>query len=247
MWVLATQPATPRTSAEQNLTLSFGRNGTLVGYEAALSIDGGYLFQLGVQVPPNLVVERISAVDADVERVARWSLDPSGQITIFLTGPITGRQKLVLRGRIDAPPSGAVPQLALTGATIARNRWRLHRQSAVLVQVEPVEGVTRVEAPAADWSDDFGALVGCYESTDARENPTIKVTANVPHANVVVATGMLRDNDRWMAELFCNVKVAAGAVDALEFDIPPQWVEPFRFDPPLRPSWFPFPARRVVN
>ena len=63
-----------------------------------------------------------------------------------------------------------------------------------------------------------------------------------------MVTTLERDGDRWMAQIACHVKVLEGVVDALAFDIPPQWVEPYRVEPAARIKIVPVPgeARRQL-
>jgi hypothetical protein len=236
MWVLATQPSEPRTSVEQILTASIGRGSALIELDAALTIQGGYLFQLGLQAAPRLAIERVSVLDDNVERASRWSTDPAGRITVFLTGPITGRHRLTLRGRVESPTSDAVavPQLALIGAETSRNRWHVYRQNAVLVEVDAGPGVTEYQPDEDEPRDDLGAWVGGYETNDPRAGIAWRVTPNSPQSEAVALTTLARDGDRWMAQMDCRVTVLDGVVDALTFDIPPQWAEPFHVDPPVQ-------------
>ncbi len=250
MWVLATQPGEPHTTVEQSLAVSLGRGSALVQFEAALTVAGGYLFQLGMKGPTGLAVERVSVLEDDVERVARWSVDEDGRITVFLTTPITGKQVLKMRGRVDLtrPDATAVPKLDFAGGQIKRKEWRLYRQAAVLVEVDKNPRVAAVDPPNAATPDGFGALLGCYQSDDAQANIKATITPNVSESRAVMVTTLERDADRWMAELACHVEVTEGLVDALQFEIPPQWLEPFRVDPPTPFKIVPVPgeARRQL-
>ena len=171
MWVLATQPSEPRTTVEQVSSVSLGRGGSLVELDAALTITGGYLFQLTLKGPPNLAIEKVAVVEDNVQRVVRWATDETGLITVFLSGPITGRQRLSLRGRVEpaGPDSAILPQLELTGAETKRNHWRLYRQSDVLVEVDKGAGTEAVKSDDVEASSDLGALVGCYDVVGPRQ------------------------------------------------------------------------------
>ncbi|MGD9724246.1 MAG: hypothetical protein AB7O59_23990 [Pirellulales bacterium] len=233
MWVLATQPSAPRTSAEQTLTLSLGRGESRLYYEASLVINGGYLFQLSLAGPANLSIDQVSLLENGIQRVARWSRDDAGQIAVFLTGPITGSHVLSLQGRIANPPEGpfATPRISLAATQIKTNRWCVYRQNSVLATVSPGPGVVPFDPEVPQTRDSIGALVAAYQSPDPKADIGLSVTANLPTARAVMVTTLARDKENWTAEVRCRVEVAAGLVDSLAFEIPPQFTEPFRADP----------------
>ncbi len=99
-WTLATRPHEPRTTAAQTLSLSFGQDRLEVLFDARLSVTSGYVFQHQVTAPKDLNVERVSLVVDGSDHVQRWSQDKDGTITVFLDGPISGAQRLSLRGRL---------------------------------------------------------------------------------------------------------------------------------------------------
>ncbi len=249
MWVLATQPSEPRTAVEQTLAVSLGRGPSLVEYDAALSIERGYLFQLGLKGPPGLSIDDISLVEDDLERIARWSVDEVGRITVFLTGPITGKQRLTLRGHIESTASGAatLPIFEMVGVESASNRWLVYRQSAVLVEVDPGPDVTSYEPDDAQPRDGFGTLVGAYQSDDPQAAIAVRVSPNAAQASALTVTTLERDDDRWIAELLCRVTVSEGVVDVLTFDVSPQWAEPFRVDPPAQTKVVPVPGEQRLQ
>ncbi len=244
MWVLATQPSEPRTRVDQSLTLGLEREVSAVEFEAALSIDGGYLFQLRLDSTAEFAIEQVSLIDEGVQRVARWSTDKSGRTTVFLTGPITGNHTVMVRGRVKSPASGtfAIPGLKFVDANVERSRWRIHRQSGLKVDIRPGAGVTASALEERESHASFGALVGVFQSDDPHAAITAEISANTPQVSAVVVTTLERDGDRWMAELHGRVNVAGGLVDALSFEVPPQWAEPYRVAPPARTALVPIPG-----
>ncbi len=232
---LATQPNEPQTTVEQTLALSLGRGSCLAQFDATLTITGGVLFQLALQGPPGMAIEQVSMLDDNVQRVARWSAEDNGQITIFLTAPINGQQQLSLRGHLDARQSEtlALPQWKLLGAETKKNHLHLYRQPAVLVDVEKVPGISDIDFPEHRIADRFGALFGCYAIENGTTELKVKLVPNLPKSHAVAITYLQRDADRWMAEMEYHIDVLEGLVDALQFGIPPQWSEPYRIDPPM--------------
>jgi hypothetical protein len=244
MWVLATQPSKPQTRVEVTTAISLARDTSLVEYDAALVITGGYLFQLRLDSPKSFMIDDVSLVEDGSQRVARWSTDKDGRTTVFLTGPLTGAQQAMVRGRIKSPAPGSfsIPRLAFFDAKTDRSLWRIYRQSSLLVDVHPGPGVAAVPLPEPEPRDAFGALIGSFQSDDPKSVITVDATPNRPQASVIAITRLVRDADRWMAELHCHVKVDDGLVDALSFEVPPQWAEPYRLDPPARIKLVPIPG-----
>ncbi len=235
MWVLATQPNEPHTTIEQTLAVSFGRASSLVQLDASLlTASRDYLFQLELKGPPGLAIERISLLQDDVERVARWSLEESGRITVFLTAPVTGKQQLALRGRSNSTETDAssIPQFTLASAEIKSSRLQLFRQPAVLAEVRTPAGITDVDPSEFETPEGFGARIGCYLLDDPHARLSVTLTPNVPKCRAVAMTSLGRDADHWMVEMEYHVDVLGGLMDTLQFEIPSQWSEPYRLDPP---------------
>jgi hypothetical protein len=252
MWVLATQPNEPHTSIEQTLAVSFGRASSLVQFDASLlTAPRDYLFQLVLNGPPRLVIEQVSLMEDDVERVARWSLDESGRITVFLSAPVTGKQQFALRGYL--PPTEAdaltIAPFALANAEIKKSRLQLFRQPAVLAEVQTPRGITPIDPSEFDTPAVFGARLGCYLLDDHQATLSVKLAPNVPKSRTIAMTSIGRDGDHWMAEVECHVEVRDGLLDTLQFEIPPQWSEPYRLDPPTPFKLVPIPGeprRRMI-
>jgi hypothetical protein len=251
MWGLATQPNEPQTSVEQTLALSLGRSSSRVQFDAVLGIAGGYLFQLGLQAPKGLTIEQISILEDDVQRVSRWSTDASGRVTVFLTAPVNGRQRLSLRGRVEASQadSFAISQFQVLGAETKKSQLRLYRQPAVLAEIEKPPGVSEIDPTESGAPEGFGALLGCYSIANPDAVVTVKLAPNVPQSRVVATTYLQRDGDRWVAEVECHTDVTEGLADTLEFEIPAQWSEPYRIEPSTPFKIVPVPGelrRRMI-
>ncbi len=250
VWVLATQPNEPRTTVEQILAVSLGRSASPVQFDAQLSIAGGHLLQLGLQGPSGLVVEKVSMLEDELQRVTRWSVDDHGRITVFLNAPVDGRQRLSLRGRWDAVHSDAfqAPRFELLGAETKKSQLQLYRQPAVLADIKRSPSASEVQADENEDLDDFGALLGRYLLEDPQANVTITLAPNVPKSRAVAMTYLQRDADRWMADFHYHLEVLEGIVDSLQFEIPPQWSEPYRIEPaaPFRVVSIPGEQRRQL-
>jgi hypothetical protein len=246
VWVLATQPNEPRTSLEQLLSLSLGRSSSLVRFDANLTIAGGHLLQFNLQGPSGLIVEQISVLEDELQRVARWTVDERGRITVFLNAPVDGRQRLLLRGRWDAMPDKAfaAPQIDVLGAETKKRQLHLYRQPAVLAAVKRTPLVSEIEADDDEPLDGFGALVGRYMLEDPKAIVTITLAPNVAKSRAVATTYLQRDANRWVADLHYHLEVTEGLVDSPQFEVPPQWSEPYRIEPPTPFKILPIPGEQ---
>ncbi len=251
MWGLSTQPNEPHASVEQTLVLSLGRSSTRAQFDAVVAITGGYLFQLGLQIPRGLVIDQVAMLEDDVQRVARWSTDADGQTTVFFTAPVNGRQRMTVRGRWEptVADSFVVPIIRLLGAETKKNFLQLYRQSAVLANVELAPGTSQVEPGELVSPEGFGALLGCYSLDTPSAGATVRLSPNAERARAVAVTSLQRDGQRWVAELEYHVNVTEGLADTLEFEVPAQWSEPYQIEPALPLKVVPIPGeirRRMV-
>jgi hypothetical protein len=232
VWVLSTQPSEPRIAVEQVLALSLARNSVLVHYDAQLSITGGHLLQLALQGPKGLVVEHVSVLEDELQRVARFSCSDQGRVAVFLNAPLDGRQRLLLRGRWDKIPGDTfeAPRLELVGADTKKRQLHVYRQPSVLADVQRAASATPIDSDYAEPIEGFGAVLGRYGLEDAAP-VTISLRANAPKTRAISITYLRRDADRWIAQLDHRLEVSEGMVDSLQFEIPPQWSGPYSIEP----------------
>lgn len=178
LWSLSTRPSEPRTTADQNLTLSIGEGEARVLFDARLVVSGGANFQYRLSAPPEFTPESVSLTEAGSERVARWSRDKQGNLVVFLSGPVTGKHDLTLRGRMPAParPGPPLGLVRLEGVELQSSQVQLFREPSVDVKIEGVTGLTEVESPTVDESKaHLGRLLKCW-SVDARTPPAAEKT-----------------------------------------------------------------------
>ncbi len=124
-----------------------------------------------------------------------------------------------------------------------RNQLQLYRQPAVLAAVETPNGVEPLDPASVTRFDAMGSFYGGYQLTgDAM--PRVKLTPNRPQVCAAAVTYLEREDDRWRADLHYHVDIESGLVDLLQFEIPPQWSEPFRVEPPMRTKLVALPGEQ---
>lgn len=244
VWVLSTQPSEPRSTVEQTLALSLGARLVRMRYEAAIEIEGGSLVQLVLAAPRGTAVERVSVLEDNVERVARWSVresppdDDTGgsRISVFLNAPIDGSQQLSLVGRwsAESPAEFSAPRLHMLSADVRRDELHVYRQPAVLATLQAGPGTRPLEPPEMGLQERFGVMAGRYALDNQDATVEVALAPNNPQLQAVAVTYLERDSGRWMARLHLHVNaVTDGLADSIRFEIPPQWSGPFRIDPPM--------------
>lgn len=245
VWVLATQPKEPRTTVEQTLAFSLGRTTSLVQLDANLSISDGHLLQLGLQGPRGLTVESVSLREDQSQRVTRWAADQDGRITVFLNSAIDGRQRLTLRGRWNVAHTDAfaVPRVDVLAAEVKKRHVHLYRQPGILASIQKTPNVGDVNNDDLQL-DNFGTLLGKYSIDDPAAVLTVTLAPNVVKSRAVAATYLQRDADRWVADFQYHIEVLEGLIDTLQFEIPAQWSEPLRIEPPANFKFVPVPGEQ---
>ena len=161
-------------------------------------------------------------------------------------GAVKGRQSLNLQGRLENPDPEqlTVPQIRFQGDDLKVSRLQLYRQPAVLIDLPPTQGVVAGETTEGDARKNLGALVGCYTIEDPQVPIEVHLRPNAYKAKAATVTHLLHDADRWMAEVECHFEVSDGLADSLQFEIPPQWSEPYRLEPPLSFKIVPVPGEQ---
>lgn len=173
LWNLSTRPNEPRITADQTLAFSIGEGEARVLFDARLVVSGGVNFQYRLSAPPAFTLESVSLIEAGSERVARWSRDKQGNLVVFLSGPVTGKHDLTMRGRMPVPARPGTPLglVRLEGVELQSNQVQLFREPSVDVKIEGATGLTEVESPTVEESKaHLGRLLKCW-NVDVRTPP----------------------------------------------------------------------------
>ena len=177
-WTLSTRPHEPRITAEQTLSLSFDRDRVDVLFDARLSVASGYVFQYELTAPKGLKLQNVSVLEGDLERAQRWSQGDDGTITVFLNGPASGSERLVMRGQMPIRPGEPwpVPLLGVEKCQIHATTIRLYRRPAVLLAVHGSRRGPGVQLPSQHTpAAELGHLVETI-AWDGAVRPTVSVS-----------------------------------------------------------------------
>lgn len=245
-WSLTTRPKQPQISGVARLDVSYRVNSARLQWEADLNSANGSLFQYKLQTPPGLEIESVSVRQGAAERAGRWSRTGQDSMTIFLTGPISGEQHLIVRGTLDRPHQGDwnLPRLAISDAQLEAERIRIYHHRGTRVQVTAGKGyVPDPTAKVDEYREEFGRLAAAFTADveaplphappRRAEFPVLRVapTVNAPQTECRLITAMLRKPGGWTAHVECRLGVDSGTLDALWLDVPAQWSGPYEVEP----------------
>ena len=235
-WSMSTHPRKPHTTVNQALALSFGKKDALVRFDAELLTTVGYNFQYRLLAPASLEVQSISVLEEGVERMARWSRAADGSVTVFLTGPVAGKQKLSLEGRLPTPGRGEfqLPALQVVDCELQTSGVELFRQPAVLVDLAKTVGLVESEASPVYGNDpELGRLVVAFSHDGTGPaDATLVVSPNRPKLTARQITSLRRHEESWQATVDVQLGIAEGVLDEIRLDVPPQLNGPYQVNTP---------------
>jgi hypothetical protein len=173
-WTISTRPNEPRTAGDQTLTVSYGEDRVDMLFEAQVSTTSGYLFQHRLTAPEGWKIEEVSLLDGRVERASRWAQDADGTVTVFLNGPVSGQQKLRLRGwlPIQAGKSWPLPQVRLQRCQLRAAITRLFRWPTVSLTIHGGPKQAAAAPPSVDSATlDLGRFVAAFTGDGLQAQP----------------------------------------------------------------------------
>lgn len=216
-------------------------------WNASLDVSGGSRFQVRLEVPPQVAIDRVDVRDAVGVRSARWALGDRESLTVFLDTAATGKLDLVVRARVTAAANGriVVPLLHIEGSAQEHAEVAIARRSNVLVSIDNHPDLRELEAdqaealltgaaqssPAKPSPGHRGYLVAAFEAQEARGTIVLAVERNRPRVAAIQAISLSRPNDSWQAALDLKLDIAEGVLDTVRIEMPSSWSEPLRIDP----------------
>ncbi|MCE5266654.1 MAG: hypothetical protein LLG00_02045, partial [Planctomycetaceae bacterium] len=142
-WTLSTRPHEAHCTVDQAVNFGFDTENVDVVFDGRISVAAGYVFEHRLTAPRELKVERVSVLEGDIERALRWAQDDDG-ITVFLSGPASGVQKLTIRGRMPLRCGNAdkwtIPAMRLQKCEVLSAAMRFFEHPGMLVNVESAKG-----------------------------------------------------------------------------------------------------------
>jgi hypothetical protein len=231
-WTLSTRPHEARTTADQNLTLKFDEDHVDVVFEADLSTTSGYLFQHRVTMPEGTKIGKVSLTEEGVERATRWSQEAAGAVTIFLSGPVSGRQKLALRGQIPIRTGVEwfVPAVRVEKCELHSAMFRLFRYPSVRLTVRGGrQGAGDDAAPGDADGVDRSRFVEAFSSSGAQPLLVAVVTEhNRPDVRAQQTVQPEWNGQSWIVKTDCRISVRGGVLDEICIRAPGPWNGPYK-------------------
>ncbi len=239
-WSLSTRPRKPHTLVDQVLAVSFTHGSAEVHYDAQLTTTAGYCFQYRLLAPDGLEIESAALRAGGVDR-ARWSQD-RGCVTVFLNGPVSGKQTLALRGRLTLPPRKPIPLPLVRldqegqGQTCMIQSFliQVYRRPAVRLVVDRLHGLSQLDNGSIEPAKrDLGRLVKTF-TADGKEPIRAMVSLKPNHPKVrSEQTIRLRANGpAWEVQTDFRLDVQEGLLDQIKITAPSPWDGPYQITPP---------------
>jgi hypothetical protein len=239
-WSIATEPHTAESTAEASLALSLAADVAEVRYLARIDTDLGSVFAHRLRVPREMTVSKVELTQDGEEddRVARWSLS-NGVLTIFLARPVSGRQRLAVRGDWPLPDHKlSPPAFELEGCRLQGLELAVFRQPGVeLLPIDP-ESLHELSEPTTEmlrllkgvprW---FGRQVGLYRVVNPQAPAIFNIRAVPAEFAVTQITSLARREGAWQAVVDCRLHVSRGTVDTVRFLLPPALRGPLQISP----------------
>ena len=221
----------------------------IAGGDAA-SQASGYTLQQRVRAPADLKIEKLSLMQDGIDRVSRWTRDESGLISIFLSGPVMGRQQLTLDGWLPTPVEGnwPLPRIELDSVTQRETTIYVLRQPGVQVAVRDPQGLVEATRPRSEESPLQGQLVAALVASQAEYGAMVHISPNHPRVRATLLATISRDSAGPQGALDYHAVVEDGFVDTISINLPVEWTGPFEIAPaaPLEIVSSPQGVRRLV-
>jgi len=234
-WSTVTKLREPKTTAAETLAVTFSQEGASLDFRAVLATEDGDRYQYVLSTPPDLAITRISVVQDDKERVARFATALDDKTTVFLSAAVTGPHTMVLEGQLRAVnrPQIRLPVIQIEGVERLSSRIHLLRQPQVRVHVSNLSGLEEVEIGPTDKAPSSPErTVQCFQVRgDESVAAQVSVTPNTPTLRADQVTTLTHVEDSWNAKVDFRLMISDGVVDELRLSMPPELNGPFVIEP----------------
>jgi hypothetical protein len=241
-WSVAARPAAVHKMADSLLALSIASERAEMRFEATIESSGPN-FQHRIAAPKDLAIASIAIIEDEVDRLAHWSRDEDGTLTLFLNELAGGPQHITIVGLLPLPRRGPwkLPVVRVDDAEFRSAQVRIYRQPLQLVTLRGRSGlVEQPEQQRALENQDpeqdsrfagMGRILSLLKAEEPAYAATLQFSPNQPKFTGTQTTTLRRDANQWQAEVDCQIEVTSGIVDLLRFDIPDHWQGPFQVTP----------------
>ena len=256
-WSFPTIPQESNTVALQRLSFGFSDTHVDAIAEFDLETTDGHRFDYHVHVPKGFVAQQVELISRGINRVARWTISPDRQmdnrLALFLTGPVTGKQQLVIHGQF---PGGIgereLPDFQLDNIRSRGRQVAIYRQPPVAVELKSAENLqsaTGGDIVPSVVPPSFGQLVDVFLLDRKAIKPRVEVRRNTPEVTCQQVVSVNRINGQWVGEIDLKMGLKKGTLDVLRLRIPPEFPGPFTLNPeiPYRVENLPSSESRVLH
>jgi len=237
-WTLTMQPQQRTLKSAQQLNVAWGAERTDLQFQAQLEIAGGPVFEYQLDAPKGLEIADVSLRNQDDQRPAHWLRSGDRTLVLRWDRPVPAKHQLDVRGWLPAPQAGesSLPRVSVQGADLVSDAVQLYRRSAVSVAVLDRGGWNEVpQAPLQQYRPGWGRLVAALQApADLPSTAPLRVNVqpNRPRPRGALVTILQRSQDAWQVQVQYDLRVTAGLVDAVRWEIPAEWTGPLTCDCP---------------
>jgi hypothetical protein len=238
-WSIQVEPQATRIAARESLQLLCTKADVEVVYNAVIEQGAADVLRYRVALPPNLAVSDVRILSGMGESSApiRWSRPSLQQVCIYLGQPVTGRHRILVKGRLDYANDRRlpVPWMGLDASSATSLRVSVLRTSDVLVQTEGVAPGN--SEPAAPLEDPNGISVAQFAIPRQGENlAALEIASNDVHFTAESAITVEESSAEPIATYFFVGSVERGVVDRIQFIASKNWHGLFSADSGLQVS-----------
>jgi hypothetical protein len=238
LWSLATQPQERTVKAAQQLEVAWGAERADLQFQAQLETVGDWVFEYRLAVPAGLEIAGASLREQDELRPARWMRSGEKALILRWDRPVSGKHQLDVRASLPALQTGeqALDRIRIQGAAVVSDSIHLYRRASVRVDVLDRGGMSEVpEAPLEHYRPGWGRLVASLQMPPDQSQAAplrVKVLPNRPRPQGTLVAILDRTQEAWQVQVQYDLRLAAGLVDAVRWEIPAEWTGPLTCDCP---------------
>lgn len=247
-WQLAVKPVPSRATVQENQSVLVGGELASFQYEAIIAVEQGRMSRFNLYLPTKFEPRDVVVLHDDANRLMRWSQKSDREISVFLTVPLSGELRVLVKGVAPLPRTDRLrlPLIAIADAASRQRRVDVFQDDDVRLEVGQSAGL--VAEPRVALRSGGGRFIAGLVGTDPEiSQPSLELSMkpNQPRVNGSVATTMTMKDDKWQVETDLHVDVQAGSIDAIRLQIPEEMADPIQIFPPLEQQQYPAPGERA--